>query len=86
LAGATRWRGSSRSAARNGGAIILLNLLDDLEYPTYSNMGRAAFRPLPKGTSFLLALDATDLSEIGRARVPHHIPFGFHGSYFLQPS
>jgi len=38
------------------------------------------------GTSFLLALDATDLSEIGRARVPHHIPFGLHGSYFPQPS
>ncbi|MGD0062145.1 MAG: carotenoid oxygenase family protein [Streptosporangiaceae bacterium] len=36
------------------------------------------------GTSFLLALDATDLSEIGRARVPHHIPFGFHGGYFPQ--
>jgi beta,beta-carotene 9',10'-dioxygenase len=34
------------------------------------------------GTSFLLALDAADLSEIGRARVPHHIPFGFHGGYF----
>jgi beta,beta-carotene 9',10'-dioxygenase len=34
------------------------------------------------GTSFLLALDATSLSEIARARVPHHIPFGFHGSYF----
>jgi beta,beta-carotene 9',10'-dioxygenase len=36
----------------------------------------------PRGTSFLLALDATDLREIGRARVPHHIPFGFHGNYF----
>jgi beta,beta-carotene 9',10'-dioxygenase len=34
------------------------------------------------GTSSLLALDATNLSEIGRARVPHHVPFGFHGSYF----
>jgi carotenoid cleavage dioxygenase-like enzyme len=34
--------------------------------------------------SFLLALDATDLSEIGRARVPHHIPFGFHGNYFAS--
>jgi beta,beta-carotene 9',10'-dioxygenase len=34
------------------------------------------------GTSFLLVLDATDLSEIARARVPHHIPFGFHGGYF----
>ena len=30
-------------------AIILLNLLDDLEYRTYSNMGRAAFRSLPRG-------------------------------------
>ena len=26
----------------DGDAIILLNLLDDLEYRTYSNMGRAA--------------------------------------------
>jgi beta,beta-carotene 9',10'-dioxygenase len=34
------------------------------------------------GTSFLLILDATDLSEIGRAHVPQHIPFGFHGDYF----
>jgi hypothetical protein len=30
-------------------AIVLLNLLDDLEYRTYSNMGPAAFRRLPKG-------------------------------------
>jgi hypothetical protein len=29
-------------------AIILLNLIDDLEYRTYSNMGRVAFRPLPR--------------------------------------
>jgi beta,beta-carotene 9',10'-dioxygenase len=36
------------------------------------------------GTSFLLTLDATDLTEIARARVPHHIPFGFHGGYFPQ--
>jgi hypothetical protein len=31
------------------GSIILLNLIDDLEYRTYSNMGPAAFRPLPRG-------------------------------------
>jgi beta,beta-carotene 9',10'-dioxygenase len=37
------------------------------------------------GTSFLLVLDASDLSEIARARVPHHIPFGFHGAYFPEP-
>jgi hypothetical protein len=35
-------------------AIVLLNLLDDLEYRTYSNMGPAAFRQLPKG-GFLYA-------------------------------
>jgi beta,beta-carotene 9',10'-dioxygenase len=33
------------------------------------------------GTSFLLVLDAADLSEIARAEVPHHIPFGFHGQF-----
>jgi hypothetical protein len=34
----------------NGGdAIILLNLIDDLEYRTYSNMGRSALRRLPRG-------------------------------------
>jgi beta,beta-carotene 9',10'-dioxygenase len=32
-------------------------------------------------TSFLLVLDAHDLSEMARATVPHHIPFGFHGMY-----
>ena len=35
--------------SKDGDAIILLNLLDDLEYRTYSNMGRVAFRPLPRG-------------------------------------
>ena len=29
-------------------SLVLLNLVDDLEYRTYSNMGPAAFRPLPK--------------------------------------
>jgi beta,beta-carotene 9',10'-dioxygenase len=33
-------------------------------------------------TSFLLVLNAANLSEIARAEVPHHIPFGFHGNYF----
>ena len=31
--------------------------------------------------SYLLLLDAGDLSEIARARVPQHVPFGFHGAY-----
>ncbi len=31
--------------------------------------------------SFLLVLDAADLSEIARAEAPHHIPFGFHGQF-----
>jgi beta,beta-carotene 9',10'-dioxygenase len=33
------------------------------------------------GTSFLLVLDAGDLSELARAETPHHIPFGFHGQF-----
>lgn len=33
-------------------AVVLLNLVDDLEYRTYSNVGRAAFRGVSKG-SFL---------------------------------
>ena len=33
-------------------------------------------------SSFLLVLNAETLEELGRARVPHHIPFGFHGQYF----
>ncbi len=32
--------------------------------------------------SYLLVLDARSLEEVGRARVPHDIPFGFHGQYF----
>ncbi|MFB8183421.1 hypothetical protein ACFC8N_47185 [Streptomyces sp. NPDC055966] len=37
---------------KEGGAVVLLNLVDDLEYRTYSNVGRAAFRGVSKG-SFL---------------------------------
>ncbi|MGW3956590.1 hypothetical protein ACWEKM_38105 [Streptomyces sp. NPDC004752] len=37
---------------KDGAAVVLLNLVDDLEYRTYSNVGRAAFRGVPKG-SFL---------------------------------
>ena len=38
----------------DGDAITLLNLIDDLEYRTYSNMGPAAFRDLPRD-GFVLA-------------------------------
>ncbi|UJF35779.1 carotenoid oxygenase family protein [Paenibacillus hexagrammi] len=34
-----------------------------------------------KGSSFLLILDAQTFTEIGRAAVPHHVPFGFHGMF-----
>ena len=34
-----------------------------------------------KGNSFLLVLDAADLTELARAAAPHHIPFGFHGQF-----
>ncbi len=32
--------------------------------------------------SYLLMLDAQTLGELARARIPHPIPFGFHGQYF----
>lgn len=31
--------------------------------------------------SFLLVLDAANLTELARAEAPHHIPFGFHGDF-----
>lgn len=34
-----------------------------------------------RDASSLLVLDAADLHEIGRARVPQRIPFGFHGGF-----
>jgi len=34
-----------------------------------------------KASSFLLVLDASDLTELARAEAPHHIPFGFHGQF-----
>ncbi|GAA5200964.1 carotenoid oxygenase family protein [Rugosimonospora acidiphila] len=34
------------------------------------------------GTSFLLVLDAAELTEVARAWVPHRIPFGLHGQHF----
>jgi len=34
-----------------------------------------------RDTSFLLVLDATTLTELARAEVPHHIPFSFHGRF-----
>ncbi|MGQ0623831.1 MAG: carotenoid oxygenase family protein [Sporichthyaceae bacterium] len=36
------------------------------------------------GRSFLLVLDASDLSEIGRAELPHHLPFNFHAQYYAD--
>jgi beta,beta-carotene 9',10'-dioxygenase len=34
-----------------------------------------------RGTSSMVVLDAATLTEVARARVPHHIPFGFHGQF-----
>jgi carotenoid cleavage dioxygenase-like enzyme len=34
-----------------------------------------------RSSSFLLVLDAADLTELARAQVPHHIPFSFHGQF-----
>jgi carotenoid cleavage dioxygenase-like enzyme len=35
-----------------------------------------------EGRSFLLVLDAETLGEVARARLPHHVPFGFHGHFY----
>jgi beta,beta-carotene 9',10'-dioxygenase len=35
-----------------------------------------------EGRSFLLVLDAATLGEVARARLPHHVPFGFHGHFY----
>ena len=32
-------------------------------------------------TGELLVLDAADLSTVCRARMPHHSPLGFHGTW-----
>ena len=32
-------------------------------------------------TGELLILDATDLHTVARARMPHHSPLGFHGTW-----
>jgi carotenoid cleavage dioxygenase-like enzyme len=34
-----------------------------------------------RGVSSMVVLDAATLTELARARVPHHIPFGFHGQF-----
>jgi carotenoid cleavage dioxygenase-like enzyme len=36
------------------------------------------------GRSFMLVLDAADLTELARAETPHHIPYGFHGQFVGQ--
>jgi carotenoid cleavage dioxygenase-like enzyme len=35
-----------------------------------------------RSNSFLLVLDAAELSELARADLPHHVPFGLHGQFF----
>ena len=37
-----------------------------------------------RGASFLLILDAATFQEVARAEAPHHIPFGFHGSFLIE--
>ncbi|WP_035864565.1 hypothetical protein [Kitasatospora cheerisanensis] len=41
---------------KDGEAVVLLNLVDDLEYRTYSTLGRGAFRGVSKGGFLLVCL------------------------------
>lgn len=34
------------------------------------------------GRSFMLVLDARNMTEIARAELPHHLPFNFHSQYY----
>ena len=36
--------------------------------------------------SFLLVLNAGNLTELARGEAPHHIPLGFHGNYLATAS
>ena len=38
-----------------------------------------------RGISFLLVLDAADLTEIARAELPHPVLFGYHGQFYAEP-
>jgi carotenoid cleavage dioxygenase-like enzyme len=35
-------------------------------------------------TSFLLVLDARSYTELARAALPHHVPFSFHGNFYVS--
>ncbi|GAA3010020.1 hypothetical protein GCM10010519_46420 [Streptomyces lactacystinicus] len=48
---------------KDGDAVVLLNLIDDLEYRTYSNVGRAAFRGVSKGGFLLVCLVPVDPAD-----------------------
>jgi hypothetical protein len=55
---------------KEGDAVVLLNLVDDLEYRTYSNAGRAAFRGVAGGPGFTW-------SEHGEALLRRRKPWYF---------
>uniref|UniRef100_A0A8C5Q1S2 Carotenoid-cleaving dioxygenase, mitochondrial n=1 Tax=Leptobrachium leishanense TaxID=445787 RepID=A0A8C5Q1S2_9ANUR len=46
----------------------------------------AVLTPHQDQSTFLLVLDAKDFTELGRAEVPVHIPYGFHGIFVPQLS
>lgn len=40
-----------------------------------------SFVSAAEGGSFLLVLDAGRFEEVARVRMPHGIPYGFHGTF-----
>ena len=40
-----------------------------------------SFVAAAEGGTFLLVLDAGSFEEVARVRMPHGIPYGFHGTF-----
>ncbi|MGW1144754.1 hypothetical protein ACWD6I_06780 [Streptomyces sp. NPDC002454] len=60
---------------KDGDAVVLLNLLDDLEYRTYSNVGRAAFRGVSRGgflRTCLVSVHSADRAWLVSGAMSHY--------------
>jgi hypothetical protein len=77
------WRAMSDSGSRRVNTVASLCLSQGQTPSPRMRMGvlLSVVLDAPANNSYLLLLDACDLSEMARATVPQHVPFGFHGAY-----